>query len=222
MALISVALADALQISAPGMSKLNVPLISNRSERVTVEVWGDVCQAISVGKKYDDWLTQFLNIDCRLVYMPDDAKRPVEHGALGPDSLVSFADAYPYLLISEASLSGLNQRLKEKGDEPVTMSRFRPNLVVTGVSQPHAEDTWQQIRIGKAIFDLLKPCARCSIPNVDPHTGGRGKEPTQTLSTYRFWNQGIWFGQNAVQVGHCLNDETVLCVGDRIEILSYQ
>ena len=222
MALMSVALADTLQISAPEMPNLVVPPVSDRKKRVAVEVWGDACQAVLVGKECDAWLTQFLKTNCRLVYMPDDTKRPAEHGKLGPSTLVSFADAYPYLLISEASLSGLNQRLQEQGAEPVTMSRFRPNLIVSGAREPHAEDTWQQVKIGKATFDLPKPCARCSIPNVDTRTGLRGKEPTQTLSTYRFWNKGIWFGQNAVQAGDRLDEASILRVGDRIEVLSYQ
>lgn len=219
MALIAVALGgDGLRVSAPGMGELVVPLVSTGGAFVTVEVWGDRCQAIPVGADSKAWFSQFLETDCELVYMPDSAQRPTEHGKFGPDNLVSFADAFPYLLISEASLAGLNEKLTANGAEPVTMNRFRPNLVVAGASEPHAEDKWRQIRVGSAVFDLLKLCARCSVPNVNQQTGDRGKEPTKTLSTYRFWDKGIWFGHNCVQADD--REDLMLHVGDEIEILS--
>ncbi|MFK8182012.1 MAG: MOSC domain-containing protein [Phormidesmis sp.] len=217
MALISVVIGDGLIISAPGMDELVVPLVSDGETWVEVEVWGDLCQAIPVSDESKAWFSHFLDADCQLVYMPDSAQRPTEHGKFGPDNQVSFADAFPYLLISEASLMGLNKKLRASGAEPVSMSRFRPNFVVAGVETPHSEDKWQQMSVGGAVFDLPKLCARCSIPNVNPQTGDRGKEPTKTLSTYRFWDKGIWFGQNCIQTGGVEN--RVLHVGDEINIL---
>ena len=110
MALISVAIADQLNINAPGMDELSVSLVSESDEFTQVEVWGDACRAIALPKT-KAWFSQFLDTDCQLVYMPDSATRPTEHGRFGDDNLVSFADAYPYLLISEASLAELNRRL---------------------------------------------------------------------------------------------------------------
>ena len=222
MSLIAVSIKDELRVSAPGMSELVVPLVSE-GDRTEVEVWGDRTTAIPVGAKSQAWFSQFLGIDCQLVYMPDDAQRPTEHGKFSPDNLVSFADAFPYLLISEASLSGLNEQLQARGADPVKMDRFRPNLVVSGVSEPHEEDAWQQIKIGEATFDLPKLCARCSIPNVNQQTGDRSKEPTQTLSRYRYWDRGIWFGKNAMQAqASSQQSAPVLRVGDTVEILSKQ
>lgn len=216
MALISVAVGDCLEVSAPEMSKLSVPLVSQAGEFVQVDVWGDACKAIALPKT-KSWFSQFLDTDCQLVYMPDSSTRPTAHGKLGDDNLVSFADAYPYLLISEASLHELNRRLAEKGEAAVTMKRFRPNLVVSGVESAHDEDQWHQMQIGKTVFDLPKLCDRCSIPNVNPQTGDRGKEPTKTLATYRSWDRGIWFGQNCV--ARSSGDERVLRVGDEVEVL---
>lgn len=215
MALISVAIADRLEMSAPGMDELSVPLLSEASELVEVEVWGDRCRAIALPET-KSWFSKFLDTDCQLVYMPDDSTRPAEHGAFGDDTLVSFADAYPYLLISEASLSALNQKLSEKGEQAVTMKRFRPNFVVSGVETAHDEDRWTQMQIGETAFDLPKLCARCSIPNVNPETGDAGKEPTRTLATYRAWDKGIWFGQNCV--AHLNGGSYVLRVGDAVEV----
>ena len=218
MTLISVTMEDSLRVCGSGMPDLEVPL-GSEGETVEVEVWGDRTQAIPVSDESKAWFTQFLGIDAQLVYMPDDAQRPTEHGAFGADNLVSFADAYPYLLLTEASLDGLNKRLQEKGTTPVTMKRFRPNLVVAGSIKPHAEDDWRQVRIGEATFDLPKKCARCSIPNVNPQTGERAKEPSQTLASYRAWDRGIWFGQNGVQVSPGSRSEIMLRVGDAVEVL---
>ncbi len=230
MALIGVSIAaQHLQITAPGMADLFVSLESGldadsgsgqeSSDFLTVEVWGDRTQAISLGADYQQWFTEFIGIDCQLVYMPDSADRPTAHGKLGLDKPVSFADAYPYLLVSEASLAGLNEKLAAQGKPAVTMQRFRPNLVVKGCEQPHAEDGWQQIRVGEAVLDLPKLCDRCSIPNVDPETGDRGKEPTKTLSTYRYWEKGIWFGQNGVQSNRPSEGFGTLQLGDLIEVI---
>ncbi|MGC1307549.1 MAG: MOSC N-terminal beta barrel domain-containing protein [Phormidesmis sp.] len=220
MALIGVAIGESLQVTAPGMADLSVPLVSESGELVEVEVWGDRTQAIAVCADSKQWFTQFLGADCQLVYMPDHSLRPTDHGKFGEKSIVSFADAYPYLLISEASLAALNHKLIEQQSPPITIKRFRPNLVVKGCDMPHAEDAWRQIRIGEAMFDLPKLCARCSIPNVDPRTGDRSKEPTKTLSTYRYWNSGIWFGQNCVQhLDSGMTELSTLRIGDAIAVV---
>lgn len=215
MALISVAIANHLTITAPGMPALSVPLVSKSANRIKVSVWGDECEAVAVSPESKAWFTQFIGTDCQLVYMPDNSHRPVDHGKFDDGKPVSFADAYPYLLISEASLSHLNGKLATA----VSMNRFRPNLVIRGCQSPHAEDGWQSIRIGSATFSVLKPCARCSIPTVDQATGARGKEPIKTLATYRAWDGAIWFGQNLVQKG-LTADLATLQVGHEMEVLA--
>ncbi|MEO0540293.1 MAG: MOSC N-terminal beta barrel domain-containing protein [Cyanobacteria bacterium P01_A01_bin.105] len=210
MALIWVTLDQQLRLEAPNQPPLVLPPIPTGAEPSAVEVWGDLCQAWSMGTAAADWLSQFLEVPCQLVYMPDQAQRPTAHGKLGTDKLVSFADAYPFLLISDASLADLNSRLSE----PVPMNRFRPNLVVSGC-EAFAEDTWAKIRIGEVIFTVAKGCDRCSIPGIDQATGVADKEPLPTLATYRRWQGKIWFGQNLIQ-------ETLgkLTVGDAVEILA--
>ena len=217
MALISVAIGEQLEIGAPGMDELFVPLVSG-GESVEVEVWGDHVKAVSLSPEVDRWFSQFLDTDCRLVYMPDGSNRPTAHGKFGDDKQVSFADAYPYLLISEVSLDELNRKLTEKGEEAVTMARFRPNLVVAGKLEPHGEDQWTQIRIGETVFDLPKLCDRCSIPNVNPQTGAKAKEPMRTLATYRAKGKGIWFGQNCVEANPG-GSSSSLRIGDALAVL---
>jgi uncharacterized protein len=128
--------------------------------------------------------------------MPDDSVRPVDPDYAGPGHRVGFADGFPFLLISEASLDELNGRLTQ----PVPMARFRPNLVVAGC-EAFAEDGWRRIRIGGLAFDLVKPCSRCIIPTIDIATGQRDAEPLRTLMGYRKRDNRILFGQNLVHDG---------------------
>lgn len=211
MALIWVKLAEQMHLEAPGQRPLTLPLVPAAQPR-DVEVWGDLCLAWSMGSEAAAWLSEFLEMPCQLVYMPEQSQRATAHGKLGADKLVSFADAYPFLLISEASLADLNSRL----ETPVPMNRFRPNLVVTGCDA-FAEDTWAQIRIGEVVFSVEKGCDRCSIPGVDQATGVASKEPLPTLAAYRRWQGKIWFGQNLLQTGL-----GTLRVGDPVEILAYK
>lgn len=208
MALIQVNLGETLGLTAPGMPSLE--LASPQATEVDVEVWGDRTTAYHCGPDAQTWLSDFLQTPCQLVYMPDTAQRPTAHGKLGADKLVSFADAYPFLLISEASLADLNRKL----EQPVPMNRFRPNLVVKGCDA-FAEDTWKRICIGEIEFEVSKGCDRCSVPGVDQATGIQVREPMPTLAKYRLWDGKIWFGQNLIQQG-----QGRLNLGDAIEILA--
>jgi uncharacterized protein YcbX len=209
MALIKVQLeGEYLVIAAPQRQSLYVPLHLDNQEHISVEVWGDVCEAIPLGEEVARWFSEFLELSCQLVYMPESSLRPVNSQYASQNEQVSFADAFPFLLISEASLQDLNERL----DEPVPMNRFRPNLVVSGC-EPFAEDSWRSIRIGSIAFRVVKPCDRCTITTVEQSTGIRGKEPLQTLAQYRRWKGKIFFGQNLLQ-----EQLGMLKIGDSVEI----
>ncbi|HEY9015982.1 MAG TPA: MOSC domain-containing protein, partial [Gemmatimonadales bacterium] len=129
-----------------------------------------------------------------LVHLPEQAKRLVDPVYAPPGATVSFADAFPFLVISKESLADLNGRLAQ----PLPMNRFRPNLVIAGAGYPYAEDRWKQMRIGEITFSLVKPCSRCVITTTDQSTAERGKEPLRTLSRYRKVDGKAMFGQNAV------------------------
>jgi uncharacterized protein YcbX len=109
----------------------------------------------------------------------------------------AFSDGFPLLLISQASLDDLNSRLTQNQQQPVTMNRFRPNLVVSGC-EAFAEDGWKKIRIGEITFRIVKPCSRCVIPNIDIETAERGNEPARMLASYRKRDNKIFFGQNVI------------------------
>jgi uncharacterized protein len=125
--------------------------------------------------------------------MTDEVFRQVDQRFAEPQHHTSFADGFPLLLISQGSLDDLNSRL----DNPLPMSRFRPNLVVSGCP-PYAEDGWLQICIGEMSLQLVKPCSRCRITTVDPQTGETGVEPLKTLASYRRRGNQVLFGQNLI------------------------
>ncbi len=193
MALLKVKLTDeGLLVQARGKTDLPIPFGAT-GDKLRVTVWDDTCEAIAVSKASDQWFSEALGISCRLVYMPDYSVRPVDSRYAVAHNYVSFADAYPFLLISEESLADLNTRL----EEAVPMNRFRPTLVVKGAT-PFAEDTWYQFRIGECLFYGVKPCARCVVTTIDQETAGKGKEPLKTLASYRQREHKILFGQNVV------------------------
>lgn len=197
----------ALVLDAPGMDPFAFPMDAEGAMR-DVRVWDATVEAVEVEGGVDEWIEAFLGEPAHLVFMPESTLRPVD-GGYAADARVSFADGFPFLLLSRESLEELNRRL----DRPVPMNRFRPNLVVKGAG-PHAEDAWRRIRIGEVEFDVVKPCARCAVTTVDQDSGQRGAEPLRTLSRYRKHDGKTWFGQNLVQKG-----TGTLEVGDPVQVL---
>ncbi len=189
-------LPDALCLRAPGLPELRVPLEPPEGPLLPVTVWAGTTEARSVGPAAADWLTRFLGVECRLVYMPDSVVRPVDRRYARSGERTSFTDGFPFLLVSEASLADLNRRLPA----PLPMNRFRPNLVVDGC-EPFAEDGWRRLQLGPLELSVVKPCARCVVTTTDQETAERGLEPLRTLATYRKRNGKVLFGQNAIHRG---------------------
>jgi uncharacterized protein YcbX len=151
-----------------------------------VSVWKhEGLQAEDCGPEAAGWLSDFLGTAVHLVRAGAAFRRPVTKSAARPGDLVHFGDAEPLLLISQASLDQLNDRILENGGTPVPMDRFRPNLVIEGC-EAFAEDTWPHLQVGSLRLRNGGLCARCIITTTDQLTGERtGKEPLKTLATFR-------------------------------------
>jgi len=203
--------AGTLRLDAPGMPALVLTPPTTGTRR-TVTVWSNTVDALPADVAANAWISTFLQRPVQLVYMDALALRPVDPKYAQPDDVVSFADAYPLLLISQAALDHLNTQLAA----PVPMLRFRPNLVVSGTT-PHAEDEWKRVRIGEVEFDLVKLCTRCVFTTVDFERGERDPsgEPLRTLITYRRSPNGVTFGQNLIPRG-----SGTLRVGDPVTVLA--
>ncbi len=211
MALIEPRIAEwSLSLLAPGRDALSIPVLADGQRRL-VTVWRDSCVAIDQGDAAADWASSFLGTRCRLVRMADDFVRPVDRDyAVSEGDQVGFADGYPFLLTSEESLADLNARMAT----PLPMNRFRPSIVISGAA-PFAEDHWRRIRIGAIIFSVVKPCARCVVTTTDQSTAERGREPLQTLATYRkVQGRGVMFGQNLIH-----QSAGAIRVGDPVELI---
>jgi uncharacterized protein YcbX len=144
------------------------------------------------------FVSDFLGCPARLAWLADTTVRPVATHAL-PGDRVSFADGFPLLLTSAASLDAVNDWLVEAGDEPVPMTRFRPNVVVTG-APPWAEDGWLggRLRLGDVTFRAAKACSRCVVTTVDQETGEVGRQPLRALGLHRRLAGGVLFGINLI------------------------
>ncbi len=202
MALIATALTPTdLVLSADGAGSITVPLraATPPTHRV-VTIWRSRdLLAEDCGAEASAWLSAFLGLPCHLVRIGEKFRRPVlerpPYTSAPPDAplvdgrvvssdLFTFADGFPFKILSEASLANLNDHLVTAGEEPVPMGRFRPSLVV-GDCDAFAEDRWTRVRIGALTFRTGGPCARCIITTTDQLTGERGKEPLRTLASYR-------------------------------------
>jgi uncharacterized protein YcbX len=192
---------EELVLSAPDAGEVAVPVDPAMAPPLRVRVWSSDCTALAVSTAADAWLSDYLGLRCRLVYMPDESKRTSNPRYAGYERFVSFADGYAYLAIGEASLADLNTRLAAKNHAALPMNRFRPNLVVCG-GDAYAEDGWSEIRVGQAVLRAVKPCGRCQVTTTDQATGEvRGPEPLATLSEYRGSSEfGTMFGMNLVTV----------------------
>ncbi len=185
-----------LTLSAPGMPPLALDLEPTGSVVVEAPVWDDVCDALWLGPGPARWMSEALGSPCELVYMAESTVRPA-NPAYAPEGVrVSFADAFPFLVVSQASLADLNSRM----ERPLPMNRFRPNLVIGG-GQPYVEDTIGAFAVDGITFRTVKPCDRCVVTTADQATTTRGVEPLRTLATYRKVGNLVMFGQNTVHAG---------------------
>jgi MOSC domain-containing protein len=207
---------DGLHVTAPDLPPLVVPT-PDPSDQVPVLIWSSRLTAAAAGPEADAWFSKAAGLPARLVHLDDPTRRPTNPDFSEPDDRVSFADGYPLLVATEESLAALNDVVlasSAAGREPLPMTRFRPNVVVSGVA-PWEEDDWRRIRIGDAVFRAVKGCARCVLTTIDPGTADREKEPIASLAKIRRWDGATWFGVNLVPD----TPGATIRVGDELEVL---
>lgn len=207
---------DRLSVTAGGAS-LEIPLVPPSADIIRVNLWAEEQHpAMVYPGDVSRWFSERMGISCSLIFMGESCRREIPEelpsGYRGaPGHVVSFADDFPLLIASEASLRDLCSRL----DEPVTMQRFRPNLVVSGCA-PYEEDTWRVIRIGACELEFAQQCPRCVMTTIDPVTAeGRGsQEPLRTLAKYHKVPGGVGFGVQMIP-----RRGGRITVGDVIEVV---
>ncbi len=228
MALIQPALHNGdLTLSSPGMPDVLVPWLTDTAEptQVPVRIWAADTLGFDEGDTVANWLTRFLGLPCRLLRVHPEAQRyaslehvqnwRAKHSDLIPNFPVQhrfgFADGFPFLITNQGSLDELNRLLQAKGQAPVPMNRFRPNIVLQGLDA-YEEDYLASLTVGLSTFALVKRCARCPIPNIDQATALSANEPGLTLAEHRQFPEGVLFGVNAVVA--CESAGATLQVGE--------
>lgn len=217
-----------LTLSAPGMPDITVPQPAlDTPPAIPVRIWAADTLGADEGDEAAQWLGDFLRTGCRLLREHPTARRIAspdhvdtwidKHNDWGRgfphEHRFGFADGFPFLVTSQASLDELNQQLVDKDAGTMSMNRFRPNIVVQGL-EPYDEDYLVGMRIEGLTFAFVKPCARCPIPNINPDTAAVGTEPGRTLTAHRLFPEGMLFGVNAVMTGA---ERAQLRVGDVVE-----
>lgn len=209
MALIKTQLtATELILSTATSGSISLAIEPQGGREIISTIWKDQCLSKTISKQADHWLSDFLEIECKLVYQPEHVTRPVDPQYAYKTDIVNFSDGFPFLITSQASLDTLNKAM----DLKLPMQRFRPNLVISQCDS-YVEDSWRKITINNIGFRLPKPCSRCPVPTINTETAKMGKEPLTTLSRLRKWNKKVYFGQNALH-----NNVGELSVNDLVEI----
>ncbi len=215
---------DELILDAPDMPSISLPLSGSRGETAEVQIWKNQTLGIDQGNEASEWVTEYLSHfragKYRLVRMPDDGDRLAKRG----DANLAFADGFPLLVISQASLDDLNRRIAERqtqADEKITQplgwDRFRPNLVIDDCRAYEEDSVGTLSNDTGVVLEGQTFCIRCPIPATDQETAKLGKEPLKTLATYRRnpdrEKGGVVFGRN---FNHLSNG--VIKVGDRLRV----
>ena len=211
--LVTFAKDNTLEVHVDGKHRLTMPYYQEGGAQKEVDVWGVPGTGVSLSTTVNQWFSDFLSTPCEVVFMNEESTRPA-HADYGgqPGDVVSYADELPVMLLSEATVAELNEKLTS----PVSMTQFRPNLVVAGVGSGE-EDTWKRIKVGECELEITKQCKRCVFATIDPATrqAHQTQEPLRTLSTYRRHPEG------GVAMGIYAIPRTLgtVSVGDTIEVL---
>jgi uncharacterized protein len=184
-----------LEVSAPGAPEKSLD-VRQDGPRLAVSVFAWDGKGVDQGDAAAEWFSAVLGEPCRLVRVPDEHDRVTSGRTPGT---TGFADGHALLVTSLASLDHLNARIVERGGAAVPMTRFRPNVVVTGWPEPHTEDRVRRAGLGGVDVGFAKVCVRCTVPMVDQDSGRRdGPEPIRTLAGYRREpDGGVSFGMKA-------------------------
>ena len=188
---------DLLMVKFSNQSKtIRIPLSPMFGRPMKVKVWDDVVWVFEPDEMVSNWFSDCLQMKCHLVFMPEKAERMVDPTYTRGEDTVSFADAFPYLLVNTKSLELLNSKLPS----PISINRFRPNFIIEGI-EAFEEDNWSEFLIGDKLFRAVKPCARCQVVTIDQRSGIGGAEPLKTLATFRTQKNKVLFGENSLLHG---------------------
>ncbi|KAF2421027.1 hypothetical protein EJ08DRAFT_653674 [Tothia fuscella] len=203
-----------------------------------VVIWGQKVDAWVYPEGMTKSFAELFGKEVRLVYKGPTPRALVGNAAperLGRTESTKFPDLMPVQISNFKSIEELNIRLEAQNESPTPIERFRPNIVVEGLT-PWYEDSWKTVRINHGVsrnksgggeltressvtIDVAARCARCQVPNVDCDTAVKHKkQPWDTLMKYRRIDKGITF-KPCFGMLCCPREEGDVAVGDWLEIL---
>lgn len=198
-----------LVISTPDVKEhLEIPLFSNSTTQIPVNIWNDRCSANIVSLQASQWFSDCLGIQCDLVYLAETEHRLVDPDYATNKQRVGFADGFPLLIVSRST----SDLLSEKLNENININRFRANIVIGGC-EAHAEDSWSSITVNNIDIQLAKLCSRCVIPSIDQQSASKHDSLLKTLASYRRHDGKIYVGQNGLHLSN-----GVISVGQAISV----
>lgn len=190
-------------------SELEISYDLKEKEKLQTAVFGNEVHGLKESSRVNQWFSEQLNKEVALIRASKEQPRFVKNH---PDTKVNFSDSSQYLFLGTESMQHLNEKLTS----PLTINRFRANVIFEG-GLPHAEDEWRRIQIGNSTFEYVKLCGRCKVTTIDPNTAEMGKEPLRTLATYRAMGKNVCFGSYWKLVESSDNE---LHLGDEIKVLA--
>jgi uncharacterized protein YcbX len=143
--------------------------VDSHDGQITVTQDGYTLPGTDQGDEVAFWLSDQLGSPCRLVRLGEEAHR---WGGLNPIHAVSLV-----------SLSALNTRLVDLGEDPIEVERFRPNIVLSGTHAAFDEELASEIHFSNASLILREPCVRCELPNISLKDASRGRQPLKMIGT---------------------------------------
>ena len=196
-----------LRLRAPSMEPIDIPMDEYTDENLEITIFGEKAQGLHVSSLFDQWFSDYFKQPIQLIRSPQQKRRQTSKKHYKKDQDIHFADGYPFLLTSMATLEELNTRLSS----PVSMNRFRPNIVIAGAPADQ-EDQWKSYKIGNVLFSSVKACSRCNVITVEQESGVKNLEPLQKLAEYRMQDGKILFGQNLIH-----ENRGQISIGDALE-----
>jgi len=225
MALINTAIYnESLILSAEGHGEVTLPLIASGSRAgFSASIWRDECDVVEAGEEASAWLNKVLQTPkpLRLVNMADGFIRPQSHPQrFGEHTFTAFADAAPFLVANTASLDRLNQQLTQQSISTVDMRRFRPNVIVSGLSAFEEHKVQGLQHHDGLTLKLCDHCERCIMTTINPDSGEKDKamEPYKTLVTLNPMPDNTKAAAFAVNATLEPPKSTIWKVGDELSI----
>ncbi|KAM5443929.1 hypothetical protein MferCBS31731_001175 [Microsporum ferrugineum] len=234
-------------------SKLRIPLRPDTSslKRFEVMMHRSPATAYDMGVEYNSWFSAWLGFKIVFAYIGENRRFALGNMAASTDAgdgwistisskippmlpglagqedasskVLTFADMAPYLVVSQTSVDNVSARLPP--GEAMDVTKFRPNIVLSGALEAFEEDFWGELTVGEHVrVQLRNNCVRCVSINVDfdtgaPHTGEAGTVLKKLMKDRRV-DKGTKYSPVFGRYGflHQQKGDGVIQVGDAVRV----